>query len=91
MTHVVYNKDTTRLLNSKTYANPGTAKAALTRAAKNDCTMIKAEYAITETNEFYNNIEKIVTRQSMMGSKDFQERVNTPFACSPRSETYWCS
>jgi len=91
MTHVVYNKDTTRLLNQIRYATRAAAKAALTRAAKADNTLIKAEYAITETNEFYNNIEKIVTRQSMMGSKDFQERVNTPFACSPRSETYWCS
>jgi hypothetical protein len=91
MTYVVYNKDTTRLLNSKTYANPGTAKAALTRAAKNDCTMIKADYAVAESGEFCNNIEKTVTRQNMMSGKDYQERANTPISCSPASETYWCS
>ena len=89
MTHVIYNTTTTRLLNSKQYATQGAAKAALTRAAKADCTLIKAEYAITETHTFYHSVEKTVTRTNIMSGKEYQERANPPISCSPSSETYW--
>jgi hypothetical protein len=35
--------------------------------------------------------ETWVTRQSAMDGTQFQERYDTPYACSPRSETYWAS
>ena len=35
--------------------------------------------------------ETFVTRRNMMSGKEFQERYDTPYYCSPRSETYWSS
>ena len=32
-----------------------------------------------------------VTRTNLMSGLEFQERYDTPYYCSPSSETYWCS
>jgi hypothetical protein len=89
MGYVVYNAETTRLLSSKTFATESAAKAARTRAAKADNTMIAADYAVAEVNDFYSNIEKTVVRQNLLSGKDYTESVNTPISCSPASESYW--
>ena len=89
MSYVIYNKTTTRKLNSKYFATEAAAKAALTRAAKKDNTLIKADYAISETENFYDNIELMVERTNMMAGQKYMERANTPISCSPASETYW--
>lgn len=34
---------------------------------------------------------RMVTRVNLMTGKEFQERADTPYYCSPSSETYWCS
>jgi hypothetical protein len=39
--------------------------------------------------ERYEIHETYVTRTSMMGGQEFQERYDTPYSCSPSSETYW--
>lgn len=33
--------------------------------------------------------QTFVTRKNMMNGQEFQERYDTPYYCSPRSETYW--
>jgi len=33
--------------------------------------------------------ETYVTRKNMMSGKEYQERYDTPYFCSPSSETYW--
>jgi hypothetical protein len=33
--------------------------------------------------------ETFVTRRNMMGGAEFKERYDTPYYCSPSSETYW--
>ena len=33
--------------------------------------------------------ETYVTRRNMMSGVEFQERYDTPYYCSPSSETYW--
>ena len=33
--------------------------------------------------------ETFVTRKNMISGKEFQERYDTPYYCSPSSETYW--
>ena len=33
--------------------------------------------------------ETWVTKRNIMSGKDFQERYDTPYFCSPSSETYW--
>jgi len=32
---------------------------------------------------------RMVTRKNLMSGAEFQEDVNTPYFCSPSSETYW--
>ena len=33
--------------------------------------------------------ETYVTRTNLMGGKEFKERYDTPYYCSPSSESYW--
>lgn len=33
--------------------------------------------------------ETYVTRRNLMSGKEFQERYDTPYYCSPSSESYW--
>ena len=33
--------------------------------------------------------ETFVTRKNMMGGAEFKERYDTPYYCSPSSESYW--
>ena len=39
--------------------------------------------------ERYEIHETFVTKTSLMGGKEFQERYDTPYYCSPSSESYW--
>jgi len=49
----------------------------------------KADYAIADSIEFHNDIEKMVTRINMMSKKEYKEAANTPIYCSPAYESYW--
>ena len=40
-------------------------------------------------NERYEIHETYVTRKSFMNGAEFEERYDTPYYCSPSSETYW--
>lgn len=42
-----------------------------------------------QPGERYEIHETYMTRKNMMNGKEFQERYDTPYYCSPRSETYW--
>jgi hypothetical protein len=33
--------------------------------------------------------ETYVTKRNLMGGAEFRERYDTPYTCSPASETYW--
>lgn len=33
--------------------------------------------------------ETFVTKKNLIGGKEFQERYDTPYYCSPSSESYW--
>ena len=33
--------------------------------------------------------ETFVTKQNLIGGREFQERYDTPYFCSPASESYW--
>jgi len=33
--------------------------------------------------------QTMVTSRNMMNGKEFKERYDTPYYCSPSSETYW--
>lgn len=90
MGHVIYHKESTRFapLKKKHYASESAAKAALTRAV-NSGKVNREDYAIAESGDFNENIEKMVVRKNLMSGKEFKEPVNTPYYCSPSSETYW--
>ena len=49
------------------------------KMAKNSC----------KKNERYEIHETYVTRKSLMGGQEYKERYDTPYYCSPSSETYW--
>ena len=46
-------------------------------------------YGIAEAGYFHKSLEKSVVKKNMMNGKEFVEKVNTPYYCSPSSETYW--
>ena len=54
-------------------------------------TLEKAVRDHLAANERYEIHETYVTRTSLVGGKEFQERYDTPYYCSPSSETYWSS
>ena len=107
MTYVVYNTKTTEIIegkNTRSYATIGAAKAAVTRAWKDyiakinrtgECHSVYEDpqfvYGIAETTHYFCSIEKKVERVNAMTGEKFMESVNTPYYCSPSSETYWSS
>lgn len=100
MSHVIYNKETTKFLRifrngywqDSIYATEGAAKAAFTRAARKD-SFEPNEFAIAERGHFHKNIEKTEVRHGIVhaAGKEFEVSVNTPWTSGPWSETYHCS
>jgi hypothetical protein len=37
----------------------------------------------------FNIVETFVTKRNALSGKEFQERYDTPYYCSPSSESYW--
>ena len=58
-------------------------------ATDNRSTLEKSVKDSLQKNERYEIHETYVTRTSLIGGKEFQERYDTPYYCSPSSETYW--
>ena len=88
--YVVYNLETTYLVEAKSGRTHFGSKGAATRA-KNEAERNEPEYGfgIAEVRDFYDNIELTVTRHNALTGAPFEETVNTPYYCSPSSETYW--
>lgn len=97
MAYVIYDNVSTRLAVAyKSYKTIGAAKAAITRMQNkipvSDLNTDRdpvLKYSIAEINHFYSNIEKTVERTNLMTGQTFRESVNTPYYCSPSSESYW--
>jgi len=64
----------------------------------------KTDYDVTETSMLEHTVkhtyrasqgyryeihETFVTKKNLMGGGEFQERYDTPYFCSPASESYW--
>ena len=56
-----------------------TDRSVVEKIAANSC----------KKNERYEIHETYVTRTSLVGGQEFKERYDTPYYCSPSSETYW--
>lgn len=90
MSYVVFEKSTTKIIGSRStsyFKTVAAAKAHLTRMVKMGYR--RSDFAIAESSNFFEVIEKKVTRTNLMTGKEYQESVNTPNCCSPASETYW--
>lgn len=55
----------------------------------NRSTLEKSVKDHLQPRERYEIHETYVTRTSAVGGQEFQERYDTPYYCSPSSETYW--
>ena len=101
-TFVIYDMKTSAILEirkangqrSSQYYGIGAARAALTRFCKKNNMPYEhstptPKYAIAEREYYAKNIERMVERTNMMSGKKFMESINTPYYCSPSSETYW--
>ena len=49
-------------------------------------TVVKAKIKLGFIVEVF---ETFVTKNNLIGGKEFQERYDTPYYCSPSSESYW--
>lgn len=84
MSYVIYNRQSTRTFNNKTYKTRAAAKAAITRLK-----LDASKYDIAESVAHFEMTSKKVVRVNLMTGKEYEEDINTPLCCSPASETYW--
>jgi hypothetical protein len=98
MGYVIYDKETTAIIGgaNKSYKTIGAAKSAISRMQNKILVSDLGTdrdplfmYGIAEINYFLQHIEHTVERVNLMSGKTFRERVNTPYHCSPASESYW--
>jgi len=73
----------------------GRNKAGLRFVAVEDFAPVTKDYinTVAESKRNLGFVVKVsetyVTRKNMMSGKEFRERYDTPYFCSPSSETYW--
>jgi hypothetical protein len=70
---------------TRAYNTFGAAKATRTRLCN------KAGWTVNDLDivDVKSYQPRMVERTNLMSGKKFQEDVNTPYYCSPSSETYW--
>jgi hypothetical protein len=70
---------------TRAYKTFGAARATRTRLCN------KAGWSVDELNivDTKHYKPQMVTRKNLMTGKEFQEDVNTPYFCSPSSESFW--
>ena len=61
--------------------------AKIARAAANKNSMY--EYEVASIEEFESKIVKMVEKTNLLSGEKFMERSDTPYYCSPSSETFW--
>jgi hypothetical protein len=94
MSYVVFETLTTRYAGRKgKYNDPifptlASANAHVTRLVKSG-KFLRSELSVTDYENFRDNVEQIVQRTNIMSGDAIFERINTPYYCSPSSETYW--
>ena len=70
---------------TRAYNTFGAAKATRTRLC-NKAGWTTNDLDIVDVKSYQ---PRMVERTNLMSGKKFQEDVNTPYYCSPSSETYW--
>ena len=59
------------------------------RTKKGERLVNKFDHKGARREELKHLYETWVTRKNLMGGAEFQERYDTPYFCSPSSESYW--
>lgn len=94
MSFVVFQVADTRYAGRKgKYDSPifetmAAAKSHMTRLIKSG-KFTEDQIAVAEYTYFRDHIEQIVQRTHLLNGQPIFERINTPYYCSPSSETYW--
>lgn len=88
MTFVIVKTADNKLHTTKTYADyVGAARAIARFVKKNEALNVTyADFAIVEAAKY---VKPKVERVNLMTGKTFLEDYDTPYYCSPSSETYW--
>lgn len=97
MSYVIYNVAANDAIFSPTgyaseYATERAAKSAVTRFMKNPrFANVKLDLHVMEYSLYHLTMDKLVERINALTGEKFLEPLNTPFHCSPSSESYWSS
>lgn len=86
---VLYNVETTKLVTPKGMYNKTFASASAALRARTVKGLPVAEYAVTDYENFWKNIEKKEVRVNLMSGKEFETNVNDNYSTCPSSESYW--
>ena len=89
MAFVLYNIETTKLVTPKGYYTKTFASAAAALRARTIKGLPVAEYAVTDYENFWKNIEKKEVRKNFMSGAEFETSVNSNYTTCPSSESYW--
>jgi len=89
MTYVVFNTDTTVLMDQRQHKTERAAKMALTRAVNQG--HFRREDMTIATYSDFKLVEKSHVVKHALTGKDVVEAVNTPYHCSVASESYWAN
>lgn len=91
MSYVIYNKETTATAYQyKTYKTERSAKGALTKAIRNAKLIGPQDrWAVAESNDYHQNIMKMVKVRNLMSGEIVEQSINTPNYMSVGSEAYW--
>jgi len=90
-TFEIYKKDA-RIKKDERY---GRNKKGLRFVEVKDFAPVTRDYIETLADDFRKEglvvyvYETFVTRKNMMNNREYQERYDTPYYCSPSSETFW--
>jgi hypothetical protein len=90
-TFEIYKKDN-RIKRDERY---GRNKKGLRFVEVKDFAPVTRDYIETLADDFRKEglvvyvYETFVSRKNMMSGKEYQERYDTPYYCSPSSETFW--
>lgn len=83
MTYIMFNVD--RHSDKRAFETLRGAKIARAAANKNS----NGDYEVVSLEEFESNIVKMVEKTNFMSGEKYMERSDTPYNCSPSTETFW--
>ena len=89
MSYLIFNAET-RIIVKEGFKTEKGAKNVRTRLLKTEQHAGKL-LEVCDRKFFDEHVEEMVERTNFMTGKKFMEPRNTPYYCSPSSETYWSS